>query len=604
MASRKIFFDPINPKFFTEEEINALSPAECAEACSQLQQNITSCLLRVDTSFVNTHRMIVEQLLPMVEEYGEHCKDIWEGMKFWKTFFEVSAGIRMGGATYQDEGDSTLDTTASSDTLGATPRAGGSTTADHLSEERTANSTFRPEDLFDDEPSVTATLQVEAFKEPTWSTKDVSPYDALQRDIQDALEASKERQVSIDRAKRDHADSLANMLKDLSLESSSNKLPEAPAFNASTLESTPSLVETAIPPPSPFYSESNASSLNPNASAPDSSRNMALLRDLNLGNALSSTPAKPILPRDIPKDWNGLADLRTVPLNSFESPAKTGTKSKGKEKEKGKMSPPRTVSIVPTPARLARTPSKAVARALIQQDILESFGINLNDNIEPPSAMKDGTWQARYGGFNDFASSPARRILGKEADKIFPEPELPDWLDDAFEREEDDEIGNDGDMASARAEGSGTKVIGEEHAFIGGEEDDVFGGGPAREHHPRASDFFDDEASLRRNLEESMEESFENTETSGIIIPLEVAENSFDEDDSGDFNDDHPALVEAIYAQDTEGGTAFFGGQPGEGADFRLMGPGVDDMETYHGGRLLDSRPYFDSPLAAYRKED
>ena len=34
-------------------------------------------------------------ILPVVEQYSEHSRAVWEGSKFWKQFFEASANVSL-----------------------------------------------------------------------------------------------------------------------------------------------------------------------------------------------------------------------------------------------------------------------------------------------------------------------------------------------------------------------------------------------------------------------------------------------------------------------------------------------------------------------------
>ena len=52
-------------------------------------------LLEIDHNFSRAHRIVTTSILPIVEQYSEHSKAVWEGSKFWKQFFEASANVSL-----------------------------------------------------------------------------------------------------------------------------------------------------------------------------------------------------------------------------------------------------------------------------------------------------------------------------------------------------------------------------------------------------------------------------------------------------------------------------------------------------------------------------
>ncbi|KAI9882079.1 MAG: hypothetical protein M1823_006176 [Watsoniomyces obsoletus] len=56
----------------------------------------------IDHNFSRAHHIVTTSILPVVERYAEHSKEVWEGSKFWKEFFEASANVSLTG--YEDRG--------------------------------------------------------------------------------------------------------------------------------------------------------------------------------------------------------------------------------------------------------------------------------------------------------------------------------------------------------------------------------------------------------------------------------------------------------------------------------------------------------------------
>ncbi|KAI1635040.1 DASH complex subunit Ask1-domain-containing protein [Biscogniauxia mediterranea] len=91
------------------------------EELEKLEQSITLTLQEIDRNFSKAHRIVTTNILPLVEQYGEHSKNVWEASKFWKQFFEASANVSLSGyeelaeeadETTQQEETTALDETA------------------------------------------------------------------------------------------------------------------------------------------------------------------------------------------------------------------------------------------------------------------------------------------------------------------------------------------------------------------------------------------------------------------------------------------------------------------------------------------------------------
>ncbi|POR39487.1 DASH complex subunit ask1 [Tolypocladium paradoxum] len=67
------------------------------EELEKLEQSITLTLQEIDHNFSKAHRIVTTGILPLVEQYGEHSRSVWESSKFWKQFFEASANVSLSG---------------------------------------------------------------------------------------------------------------------------------------------------------------------------------------------------------------------------------------------------------------------------------------------------------------------------------------------------------------------------------------------------------------------------------------------------------------------------------------------------------------------------
>ncbi|TQV98794.1 hypothetical protein V2A60_007504 [Cordyceps javanica] len=95
------------------------------EELERLEQSITLTLQEIDHNFSKAHRIVTTSILPVVEQYGENSKAIWEASKFWKQFFEASANVSLSGYEELANDESTImeESTAMRDDRDTTARA-------------------------------------------------------------------------------------------------------------------------------------------------------------------------------------------------------------------------------------------------------------------------------------------------------------------------------------------------------------------------------------------------------------------------------------------------------------------------------------------------
>ena len=51
------------------------------EELERLEQSITLLLQEIDQNFSRAHRIVTTSILPIVDQYAEHSKNVWEGSK-------------------------------------------------------------------------------------------------------------------------------------------------------------------------------------------------------------------------------------------------------------------------------------------------------------------------------------------------------------------------------------------------------------------------------------------------------------------------------------------------------------------------------------------
>ncbi|KAI1422297.1 DASH complex subunit Ask1-domain-containing protein [Xylaria sp. FL1777] len=158
------------------------------EELERLEQSITLTLQEIDHNFSKAHRIVTTSILPLVEQYGEHSKNVWEASKFWKQFFEASANVSLSG--YEELAGETEETTAEETTVDETTSDYDATQEDTTTEsseyqdhqQRTNN--VIEDSLLEDATITGSTPRPPATKSLQTQFADFdSPYQALRREF-------------------------------------------------------------------------------------------------------------------------------------------------------------------------------------------------------------------------------------------------------------------------------------------------------------------------------------------------------------------------------------------------------------------------------------
>jgi DASH complex subunit ASK1 len=345
-------------------------------------------------------------------------------------------------------------------------------------------------------------------------------------------------------------------------------------------------------------------------------------------------------PADLPKDWNGLADLSKVALSSFDSPQKSSARQRAgrnlpsaskmrapQSSASTKMGLPSSVSSdslfdnsifregpesskagesYQAPAfsvyksKLSRTPAKEAAR-LITRDVLQSANLRSGGDwhdagpdspmLDPPSVVKNWATRGYTTHFPAAPQSPETAAPGVE-EQSSRRPQLLVPLaegEDSFEAEFDDDAPlpqlNFGHLADEGDEIGGPGGLG----GLGGEQ---------REQSGNVDDWGD-----------SFEGQSGEDDNSGFDEPAQVPLNDMHDEEGDSFSDNSRSLDDETVFGAKRGPShhapSGYGLDPQQQALdpnsreahlFRLQAQ--NDMVTLHGGNLLESQPFEASPLA------
>ncbi|PHH84032.1 hypothetical protein CDD83_2616 [Cordyceps sp. RAO-2017] len=162
------------------------------EELEKLEQSITLTLQEIDHNFSKAHRIVTTSILPLVEQYGEHSRSVWDASKFWKQFFEASANVSLSGYEELANDDDKADTTAADDSTMLRDDTTADYTSRHEDEDATRHTEAEQSTLHGDEsllddgdltgstprPPATKTIQAQLSSLE-------SPYEAMRREMKE-----------------------------------------------------------------------------------------------------------------------------------------------------------------------------------------------------------------------------------------------------------------------------------------------------------------------------------------------------------------------------------------------------------------------------------
>ncbi|KAH7165508.1 DASH complex subunit Ask1-domain-containing protein [Dactylonectria macrodidyma] len=160
------------------------------EELERLEQSITLTLQEIDHNFSKSHRIVTTSILPLVEQYGEHSRAVWEASKFWKQFFEASANVSLSG--YEELANDEEETMTVEESTAMRDETTADYTAQHGEDDVTATTGAEQSSYHIDESLLDeAELSGSTPRPPsTKSTKTrfsnlESPYETMKREMQD-----------------------------------------------------------------------------------------------------------------------------------------------------------------------------------------------------------------------------------------------------------------------------------------------------------------------------------------------------------------------------------------------------------------------------------
>ncbi|KAF4456976.1 DASH complex subunit ask1 [Fusarium austroafricanum] len=376
------------------------------EELEKLEQSIT-LTLQVTTS-----------ILPLVEQYGEHSRAVWEASKFWKQFFEASANVSLSGyeeLANDDESENVEESTAMREDIT------DDYTAQH-NEDVTATtgveqSTFQAEDSLLDDGELTGSTPRPGKTKTRFSDME-SPYESMKREMEGeennttvlddnedstvlfaqhtarlpdmsmTPQAQRDHTMTSDQSVQPHKDPLLHRVLDKNYRIQAT--PHKPALRISPLKSTQpkgaqskpawndspgSSPEMAVPT---LRSEVFMSPYKSNARQ----RLAAATQGPRTPGVSVQTPATARKTRDVFADDT----VTATDKEKYEIDWDSDDGDEDIDLYAG-MSPPKTIQFALPPSKLLQTPAREASQRIVG-DILLDAGADPNSSEYSPSMVK------------------------------------------------------------------------------------------------------------------------------------------------------------------------------------------------------------------------
>jgi DASH complex subunit ASK1 len=359
---------------------------------------------------------VTTSILPIVDQYAEHSKAVWEGSKFWKQFFEASANVSLSGVEERDEeeeettysqsheGGSTYVTSTSQpgdDTLHADGE-------EHESYDQADDSLLENGDISGSTPRPPQSKSI-ANGKPKFADYP-SPYEALKRELKGRAAKGQDDRDNIQISPTTPGQ---RRLPDISMTPTSSPFDPASYLRSTTqrrtgndpllhrvldknyrLQATPYTTHKANKTPAnkPSWRDTISPMSSPPAAAPQLHAEIfsSPIRQLYNRPTAPRTPGVSIQTPAKGKGREAAAKLAEKDEISWESDSDED--ADGVYKELG-MSPPKTIQFAFPQSRLLQTPAREASKSIVE-DLLKTAGAGLDDTDaleDSPSmvAMKD-----------------------------------------------------------------------------------------------------------------------------------------------------------------------------------------------------------------------
>jgi DASH complex subunit ASK1 len=385
------------------------------EELEKLEQSITLTLQEIDHNFSRAHRIVTSSILPVVEQYANHSKEVWEGSKFWKQFFESSANVSLSGYEEQSshydaldndtsEATATEDSHTTTHTTLETSESYETPTAQHISTDSIQDLDLSNMTISPSKSSTPRPVKRRDRDEPHFAD-DPSPYDALRQEVNaTAIDNTQYTQHT----QAPSTPGAGSQLRDLEVvtPNSSPFLPPNPTLPltrpSTTRKKTDPLLHRvldknyrvqATPLASPRkYTGRNQHTL---TGTPSTSRRRQVEENDNISSSSPAMPAPDLNPeifssperkqrRPIP----GVSVLTPARFNPSSRQPTNNTKTldawdSDEEDDSGVLfdqSPPKTMQFhVPLPqSKLMQTPAKEASKRIVQ-DIMSNAGLDYGE---------------------------------------------------------------------------------------------------------------------------------------------------------------------------------------------------------------------------------
>ncbi|KZV92558.1 hypothetical protein EXIGLDRAFT_692584 [Exidia glandulosa HHB12029] len=433
--------------------------APVAEQIEQIEQLITIKLQNMDENFAAIHHLITTRLLPAIKRYSVASEPIREAARFWISFFQASAQVRM-----RMDGDLSAPDTSNDRTPTAAGDPDATVTTATTHDEADDGQSFRTaqNDLSFQPPPTSSTpllsrSQMRAMEGPTpessWAASIESPFSRLDREMGSLRldephaappSASLPRFVPPKPRLQPPSQTKEFEFKDSSESSGAAYSPilrppptHADTTNSTTNSSTAFERPIFFPPPSSRKGKTTTPL-----------RENIFRRNLLLSAAAppasSATPRRAVPspkkknPWSAQKQWSGIVDLRE------QQPPEVTTYDSSDDEDAlpAGMSPPVTMRFTrPSDVRLGRAPAPLAAQRVSRGFIADTARKSVGRHLQPPPSGTPGRRRPKRDSIDGSMFDPAATSSSSNASSsaaVLDLPRTPGAPNYYYSNEQDD----------------------------------------------------------------------------------------------------------------------------------------------------------------------
>ncbi|TAQ91213.1 hypothetical protein B7494_g399 [Chlorociboria aeruginascens] len=376
----------------------------------------------IDHNFSRAHRIVTTSILPIVEQYSDHSKAVWEGSKFWKQFFEASANVSLSGVEERDEEEEDISYAHSHENTSTYATSTSQTGEDTLPSDGGEHERYDPGDdsLLDNLDISGSTPRAPRQKSAISGKPSFAGYPSPYEELKQELKGRNDQDDEDDTQLPPTTPGTQSRLPDMSMTPPSSPFDPTTYLTSVTekgttanqllhrvldknyrLQATPHTTrkenkESRTPANKPSWHDTTSPMSSPPAAAPQLRADI-FSSPIRQQYSIPTAPRTPGISVQTPAKGKGREDIskstqlrQPAPKDEISWESDSDQDAEGVYKELG-MSPPKTIQFSLPRSRLLQTPAREASKRILE-DLLTTAGLDTDNTLEDsPSmvAMKD-----------------------------------------------------------------------------------------------------------------------------------------------------------------------------------------------------------------------